>query len=120
MVPHQRRNVSLKEERSNHGSARIEGELGPTSKVKNPVLRIDRWYLSVYQRPASVKNGFPKIRWEVDRFQIGRAESRHEENKLKVRHFGVLNIERRHRLLLSGVPRDESTRDCQGVRSSYA
>lgn len=114
VVPHQRRNVSLKEERSNRRSARVESEFGPTAKVKYPVFGIDRWGLSVEQRPASVKDGFPKIRWDVDCLQIGRAESRHKEDKLQIRHVGVLDIERGHRVLLSRVTPDESTRDYEG------
>ncbi len=48
------------------------------------------------QRPAPIKNRSPQVFRDVDRVQIGRAEGRHEEDKLQIRHPRILDVERLH------------------------
>lgn len=98
MVPHQGGNVGLAEEGSDRRSTGVERELRPSSEVKNPFFLVRRWWLGVNECPATIKDRLSEIFGHIDRREICRAESRHEQDKLEVGHSGIMNIESWHGL----------------------
>ena len=96
MVPHQGCNVCIEEKRSDRSSAGIERELRSPAQIKNAFFRIRGGCLGVKESPAAIKDRLPKFLRDIDRRQVCCAECRHEQDELEVRHFWVLNIERRH------------------------
>lgn len=109
MVPHQGGDVCLVEERSNRRSTGLERELCPSSEVKNAFARVGGWWLGVNQCPTAIKDRLSKVFGHIDGREICCAESRHEQDKLEVRHFGIVNIERWHDYPLSVEMPCEST-----------
>ncbi len=46
--------------------------------------------------PAPIEHRPAQVFRDVHRVQIGRAERRHEEDELQIRHAGILDIKRLH------------------------
>ncbi len=109
MVPHQRRNICLVEEGSDRRSTRVKREFCSSSEVQHTLLRGGRRWFGMNKGPTAIKDRLPQFFGEIDRRQICRAECRHEQNELEIGHARILNIERRHTVLLSGGMVGEST-----------
>jgi hypothetical protein len=96
MVPDHRRDAGLAEESADGRYTGFQREFRPCSEVKDAFSRIRRRGFGMNECPAAIENRPSQVFRDVDRWQICRAERRHEENKLQVRHPRILHVERLH------------------------
>ena len=50
------------------------------------------------ERPTAIENGSSEIFGNIDRAQVGRAQGRDEKDELQIRHAGIVDLERLHRV----------------------
>ena len=82
MVPNQGRDAGLEEESTDGGNTGFQCEIRSVPEVEGTVAWIGRWSIGANERPAAIENRPAEVFRDVDRRQIRRAESRHEEDKL--------------------------------------
>ena len=82
MVPDKCRNAGLYEERADRGDTGLQREFRSAPEIEDAFFWIRRRSLGMDERPAPIENRSPQVFRDVDRGQIGRAERRHEEDKL--------------------------------------
>jgi hypothetical protein len=92
MVPHQLCDACLGQQRSDGRQARLKRQIRPLSEIEDPLSRI-RWrWIRIDQRPAAVKDmGAERPRY-IDVLNVRRAERRHEEHELQIRHPGISEV----------------------------
>lgn len=96
MVPDKRCNAGLQEKGADDGDAGLQREFRSIPEIKDSFFRVRRRGFRMDERPAPIENRSSQVFRDVDVVQIRRAEGRHEEDKLQVRHSGILDIERLH------------------------
>lgn len=100
MVPHQCGNIGVQKQRTDRGDTGFQRELSAVAKIEHSFFWICRWLICLCECPATIKNRLPKILRDINRSEICRAQSRHKQNKLEVRHFRMLDIKGLHILPL--------------------
>lgn len=106
MVPGQHRHARICENLANRGYKRIKRQLGSESKIQHPFPRIARRRVRADQRPTAVEHPTPEVFRHIQSSKTGGAQSRHQQDKLQVRHAGTLDIQ--------GLHNDNINRACLG------
>ncbi len=109
MVPCNCPNTGIREYRADRRYTGLQCQLRTLSKIEQAFLRISRWRFGMDERPATIKHGGSKCRRNIACPEISRAEGRHEQNELQIRHPRILDIQRRHGRALSMATGTEST-----------
>ena len=96
MVPGQCSHSGIRKNLPDRGDQRIKRQLRAKSKVQHALSRVGRRRLRTDERPAAVKDFPSQVFRDVQGREAGRAQSRHQQNKLQIRHARVLDIQALH------------------------
>src|SRR6267143_6014964 len=109
MVPGEGMNTGIRQQRADRGQTGFQRQFRTLAKIEHTLLGISRRRLGMGERPTTVEKGGPKFRRHIQCREISRAEGRHEQNELQIRHPRILDIQRRHGRALSMATGTEST-----------
>ncbi len=78
MVPRERGDAGLRQQRPDGGDTGLERQFGPVAEIEDSLLRIDRRLIRIDQRPTTIEDRVAEFPGYVDGFQIRGAERRDE------------------------------------------
>ena len=101
MVPGQDSDSCFGESRAYRFDHRLHSELGPGTKVQDPILQSARRRGFVNERPAAIENRGTESFRNIEHGQTRRAECCDQQHELKIRHLGAMSIKCLHDRSLS-------------------
>lgn len=96
MIPGNRRNSGVAQDRLDRFQTGIQREFVPMAKIQHALALRDRRRAGMNQCPTTLEELVSDRLRNIQRRQIGRAERRHEQHKLQIRHTGIVDIQRLH------------------------
>lgn len=96
MVPGQCGDSGIRKNLADRGDQRIERQFRAKSKVQHALSRVGGRRLRADERPAAVKDFPPQLFRDIQGCESGRAEGRHQQHELEIRHARMLDIQGLH------------------------
>jgi len=109
MVPGEGTNTGVRQQRADRRQTGLQRQFCALAKIEHTLLRISWRRLGVDERPTTVEESGSKFRRHIQCREFSRAEGRHKQDELQIRHPGILDIQRRHGRALSMATGTEST-----------
>ncbi len=96
MIPDKLRDAGLGQEGPDGRQAGFERQVGAVTQVEYPFFGIRRRRIRVDQGPTTIEDARTERLRHVDILEVRRAESRHEEYELQIRHSGITHVQLGH------------------------